>query len=105
MHGSRAKGTARPNSDIDIKVILSDENFAKLVEKRLKETTGRSKQLIEKTVNNQQRIRARGISNTFESNLWEEVFPTINKSGIEKIQVSVMKKGSPFNTGPSIIIK
>lgn len=56
-------------------------------------------------MNNQQRIRARGISNTFESNLWEEVFPAINKSGIEKIKVSVMKKGSPFNTGPSIIIK
>ena len=54
---------------------------------------------------NQQKILTRVISNTFESNLWEEVFPTINKSGIEKIQVSIMKESSPFNTEPSIIIK
>lgn len=31
------EGTARPNSDINIKIILSDENFAKLVKKRLTE--------------------------------------------------------------------
>jgi len=54
---------------------------------------------------NQQRIRIRVISNTFKSNLWEEVFPIINKSRVEKIQVSIMKESSPFNTEPSIIIK
>ncbi|TWP27052.1 DUF4280 domain-containing protein [Apibacter muscae] len=105
VHGSRAKGTARPNSDIDIKVIVNDESFAKLAQKRLSETVGGNKKAIEKTVKNQQRIRARGISETFESNVWEDVFPTIKESGVEKIQISVMTENSPFNTGPSITIK
>ncbi|MEI7339428.1 nucleotidyltransferase domain-containing protein [Pectobacterium carotovorum] len=105
VHGSRANGSAKSGiSDIDVKVILDDKDFGKLAAKRISETSGRTKSNIMKTVRNQQRINARGISKTFESSVWDNVYSKLPKGEFSKVQVSVMTSGSPFNTGPHIAL-
>lgn len=48
VHGSRAAGTAKPGiSDIDVVHVVSDEDFASLVARRLEQTTGRNRQIIQ----------------------------------------------------------
>lgn len=103
IHGSRANGTAKHGiSDIDVVHVVSDEQFAALLAKRLEETTGRNREIIEKNAAFQQRISARGISRTFESNLWKDVYQSLPTADVTKIQFSIVTKSSPFNKGPFI---
>nr|EFG2677614.1 hypothetical protein [Escherichia coli] len=105
VHGSRARGDAVSGvSDIDIKVILSDKDFGAFAARRIAESSGRTRNLIRKAVAKNQKINSRGISKTFESTVWDEVFTTLPKGEFSSIQVSVMTKTSPFNTNPSIIL-
>jgi hypothetical protein len=102
VHGSRAKGTAvEGKSDIDVLLVVSDEEFGSFAAKRLAEASGGNRKKILQTVRNQQRIRARGISQTFETNLWEQVVPTLPKN-VTKVQFSIVTEGSKFNQGPFI---
>ncbi len=106
VHGSRASGGAvSGSSDIDILHVVSDADFEKLVAKRLAETTGRIKKLIQKNAETQQRINARGISRILEKQIWETVYPVLPKSEISKIQFSIVKESSPFNKGPFICLE
>jgi hypothetical protein len=102
VHGSRAKGTAvEGKSDIDVLLVVSDEEFGAFAAKRLAEASGGNRKKILQTVKNQQRIRARGISQTFETNLWDQVVPTLPKN-VTKVQFSIVTEGSKFNQGPFI---
>jgi len=103
VQGSRAAGTARAGeSDIDILHIVSDENFDALVNQRLGETSGRNQALIQQYATDQQRMTGRGISLTFEKNLWKNVYPSLPANDVTKIQFSIIKAGSPFNNGPFV---
>ena len=105
VHGSRANGTAVSGvSDIDVKVILNDKDFGAFAAKRIAESSGRTKKLIMDAVRKNQKINARGISRSFESTVWDEVFTTLPPGEFTKVQISVMTKTSPFNTNPSIMI-
>ena len=103
VHGSRASGSAtRGVSDIDVIHIVSDEEFASFVAKRLNETTGRTQKLIAENAWNQQRVNARGISRTFESNVWENVYSKLSPDNVTKVQFSIATKNSLFNKGPYV---
>jgi len=103
IHGSRAAGTARAGeSDIDVLHVVSDQDFDALVNRRLAETSGRNQELIQDYATEQQRITARGISRTFESDLWENVYPSLSANDVTRIQFSIVKASSPFNKGPFI---
>jgi hypothetical protein len=105
IQGSRAAGTVTPGaSDIDVHHVVSDEHFDALVKQRLGETSGRSQALIEQYASDQQRMTARGISRTLESNLWENVYPSLPSNDVTKIQFSIIKAASPFNNGPFISV-
>lgn len=84
---------------------MSDENFDAFVKKRVAETPGGSGAQIEEVAMKQERIRARGVSRTFESNLWDQVYPSLPAGDVTKIQFSIVKPSSPFNTGPFIPIR
>jgi hypothetical protein len=102
VHGSRSKGTAiEGQSDIDVLLVVSDKEFGAFAAKRLAEASGGNRKKILQTVKNQQRIRARGVSQTFETKLWEQVFPTLPKN-VTKVQFSIVTEGSKFNQGPYI---
>jgi hypothetical protein len=98
----RAKGTAvEGQSDIDVLLVVGDKEFGEFSAKRLAETTRGNRMKILQTVKNQQRIRARGISKSFETNLWEQVAPTL-PNNVTKVQFSIVTEGSKFNQGPFI---
>ncbi|MCL1791038.1 MAG: nucleotidyltransferase domain-containing protein, partial [Peptococcaceae bacterium] len=101
VHGSRARGTAAYGADIDVKVILSNKDFGKIASRRIATTTGKTRNNVIKQVRNEQKINARGISRTFETSIWNDVYPTL-PDGFKKVQVSIMTKGSSFNTNPSV---
>ncbi|MGC4059326.1 MAG: nucleotidyltransferase domain-containing protein [Aquabacterium sp.] len=105
VQGSRANGTAKPgSSDIDILHVVSDEHFDSLVQQRLSETTGKNQAQINQYATEQQRLPARSISRTFESALWEDVYPTLPSNDVTKIQFSIVKESSGFKNGPLISI-
>ncbi len=103
VQGSRAAGTARANSDIDIMHVISKSDFDNWVATRAAEQPSQSLQAkIQKMAVNQERLNAWSISRTFESSIWEGAYPTVSSLGVPKIQFSMGVASTEFLAGPQI---
>ena len=105
VHGSRASGAAATGADIDIVHVVSEDAFDAFVKKRVAETPGGSGAQIADIAAKQGRVRARGVSRTFEQNLWQDLYPSLTADEVSKIQFSIVKPSSPFNVGPFVPIR
>jgi len=101
VHGSRGYGKVDRQTDIDVIHIVSNEEFAALLNKRIAETSGRNQKILIKNAENQLRMTARSASHDLETLLWKNAYPTLPDS-VTNIQFSVATRNSPFNKGPFI---
>ncbi|MDN6886173.1 LysM peptidoglycan-binding domain-containing protein [Variovorax sp. CAN2819] len=101
VHGSRGYGKVDRVTDIDLIHIVSDNDFAALLNKRMAETSGRNQKILLKNAENQERITARSASFDLERIMWTDVHPKLPPS-VTSIQFSIAKRTSPFNQGPFI---
>jgi ribosomal protein uS17 len=96
VHGSRAAGTARPDSDLDIAIRVSSERFEEILDEKFKNVNpGTAK---ERTMLH---ARAHGKIQTGEiglSGLRRELERQLGK----EVQISVIRLGGPFDRGPFI---
>jgi len=100
IHGSRAVGDAKTTSDIDVAIRVSPEKFNQI----LKEAFKRAKpgNAVEKTM-----LRAieTGKIQRGEIKLSKLGEGLENEFGFKKVDISVIREGSPFDRGPWIPLK
>ncbi|MFM1652487.1 WXG100 family type VII secretion target [Brevibacillus sp. B_LB10_24] len=96
VQGSRAKGTARPDSDIDFAIKVSPEKFDQVIKERFKTPNpGSAKEKTMLHAIETGKIQAgeaglRGLRKQLEKELGMDV------------DISIIKKGGPFDNGPTI---
>ena len=97
VHGSRGGYTARPDSDLDVAVRVSPENFNLLIEKYFK--TPNPGSAFEKTKNY---AISNGIIQTGEAKLSSTALSVKNELNGMSVQISIVKIGGNFDQGPYI---
>ena len=102
IHGSRAKGTATPTSDIDIILRVDQSTFDAFAAQRLSTIPEGTRlyKTIMKAVG-KQKLSVFDISKDFGKNLHNDLIPL---SPIKNIDFSIIVEGSPFDKGPFIDI-
>lgn len=99
VHGSRAKGTARPDSDIDIAIVVDDATFDEQVRKAF--GTPNPGSAKERTM---QHAIDTGKIQTGEARLRREAEAIEAITG-KDVQISIIKKGGQFDQPPYIPIE
>jgi hypothetical protein len=107
VHGSRARGTASPEADLDIGIRVSAERFGHLLEERL----ARVKEGGDKWETLQEAIR-QGRLHAGEagiSGIRKEIQRLVNEEmnlGFAKgVQLTVIREAGPFDQGPFIPLR
>jgi predicted nucleotidyltransferase len=98
FQGSRIRGTARPDSDLDIALVVDDKKFFDLAEKALSRAhlgTRLRKSMMRRIMENGQ-LSAFDLGSDFQVMLRERL-QTLSPY---KIQFSVLKQGGKLHTGP-----
>lgn len=101
VHGSRAKGTARVDSDIDFGIRVPADKFDELIEQRLKTLTPGSRKYNDLNIEARKQERIFGGDyhlRGFKKQVGEAL------GGIDA-DISIIKKGGLFDTGPFIPLK
>ena len=100
VHGSRAAGTAKQASDIDVAIRVPKEKFDQLIGELF--TKAKPGNAIERTMNHA--IKAGKIRRTDLdlSDLGKELAA---KFGLPKVDISVVREGGAFDQGPWISLK
>jgi predicted nucleotidyltransferase len=99
VHGSRAAGTARPDSDVDIAVRVPEEKFDQAIQERFgKPNPGSAKERTMQNAVKTGKIQSgeaglRGLRQRVERDIGREV------------DISVIKIDGPFDNGPWIPLK
>jgi hypothetical protein len=104
VHGSRARGTALPDADLDIGVRVSAERFEQLVQQRMARVrpgSDRSETLAQALQHGRLHAGEAGISG-----VRKEIQRLINEQmglGFDKgVQLTVIREAGPFDQGPFI---
>ena len=103
IQGSRANGTARIDSDIDVMYRVNEETYNEFTTNRIESVHAGSalqKKLIKEAAKG--KFGRYQISETFNKDYYDILVPN---SPIKDIDFSIIKKDSPFDKGPLIEIK
>ena len=103
VQGSRVAGTARPDSDLDVMHIVSDEDFGAWVAQRLNATTSeRIQNQISKMADSQGRLDGFKVSRTLQADAWQNVVPLLPPE-FDGLQISMGRESTSY-LGPGPLI-
>jgi hypothetical protein len=97
-HGSRVRGTARPDSDIDVALIVDDDAFFDLAERSLSRAPAgtRLRKTMLRRINENGQLASFDLGTDF-THLRRELMDTHVP---HKVQFSVLRRGGKFDNGP-----
>jgi predicted nucleotidyltransferase len=97
-HGSRVRGTARPDSDIDVALIVDDKTFFDLAERSLARAPDgtRLRRTMLRRINENGQLASFDLGTDF-THLRRELMDTHVP---HKVQFSVLRRGGKFDNGP-----
>jgi predicted nucleotidyltransferase len=99
LHGSRAKGTARPDSDFDFAILVDEAEFDELVERAFKSpNAGSSRARTRDHALEYGKINSRPAGLT-------ELRDELERRLGQKVQISIIRRGGAFDQGPYIPIR
>ncbi|WP_067813505.1 nucleotidyltransferase domain-containing protein [Actinomadura kijaniata] len=103
LHGSRIKGTARTNSDIDIALRVNKKDFFNLAERALARAPlgTRLRKSMLRRFNENGQIASFDLGSDFQK-LRREL---LDSNSPVKVQFSVLLKGGKLDNGPSLPIQ
>jgi hypothetical protein len=99
VHGSRAAGAARPDSDLDLAILVTLERFEEILQEKFR--TPNPGSAWERTMHH---ARNTGKIQTGEAGLRALRRDLEADLGI-KVQISVIRQGGPFDRGPYLLLK
>ena len=99
IHGSRASGTARPDSDLDIAILVDDQRFGELVEQSFKGASPGSAEAKTRDYAHTSGKLASGHAGLRCAR--DELQRRLDKD----VHISIVRRGGPFEQGPVIPLK